>query len=215
MIAFIFAHLDDESYGPLGTIAKLSKDNEVFVLALCNGSRPGATVSNSRKNAFAQICNNLNIQYEILDNDDCTLEIAKVTSEISKFIAKFKPSTIYTHSVNDIHRDHRMVAEACIVASRPKPDSSVNTVYSCEIPAASEWGFGQYGQFSPNVYEDISEYIQIKKDLLSLYSTETYDYPDARSVQHTVDLARIRGSQVGFDYAESFQLVFSRNHKTH
>ena len=214
MIAFIFAHLDDESFGPSGTIAKLAKDNEIFILSVSNGSRPGAMVANQRRIAFDNVCSRLGVRGISLDYDDCTLEIDKITSQISRFVADYKPTTIYTHSLTDIHRDHRMVAEACLVASRPKPDSTVNAIYSCEIPAATEWGFGQYGNFTPNVYEDISEFIETKKYLLGLYTTETYEYPDARSIQHTVDISKVRGSQSGFDYAEAFQLVFSRNHRT-
>jgi hypothetical protein len=42
-----------------------------------------------------------------------------------------------------------------------------------------------------------------------LYSTETYDYPDARSIENIVNLAKYRGSVVGVTHAESFRLVFS------
>jgi len=44
-ILFIFAHPDDEAYGPAGTISKLAKDgNDVVVVSLCNGRRPGMEV---------------------------------------------------------------------------------------------------------------------------------------------------------------------------
>lgn len=214
MIAFIFAHPDDESFGPLGTIAKLAKDNEVFVLSICNGSRPGTQVEIIRKNTFNDVCNYLGAQSATLEYDDCRLDLITISEVINAFIHNNKPSVVYTHSLTDVHRDHRIVAEACLVASRPKPESSVNSLYFCEIPAATEWAFNQHGAFTPNVYVDISEFINTKKHLLNLYSTETYDYPDARSIQHMVDLAKIRGSQSGFEYAEAFQLVFSRNHKS-
>jgi Uncharacterized proteins, LmbE homologs len=40
-VAFIFAHLDDESYGPLGTIAlHIKQGDEVIVVSMCRGNRP-------------------------------------------------------------------------------------------------------------------------------------------------------------------------------
>ncbi len=56
-------------------------------------------------------------------------------------------------------------------------------------------------------------YITLKQLALSKYTTETYDYPDARSVESMITLSKYRGYQVGFNYAEAFQLVFSRYRK--
>ena len=56
-IFFLFAHPDDEAYGPAGTIAKLSKDNQVIVVSLCNGARPGYEhVADARSFAFIKSC---------------------------------------------------------------------------------------------------------------------------------------------------------------
>jgi len=46
---------------------------------------------------------------------------------------------------------------------------------------------------------------------LSLYTTETYAYPDARSIEAMEVRAKFRGTQVGVNFAEAFQLVFSKD----
>ena len=211
-ILFILAHPDDEAYGPAGTIAHLSKQDEVIVVSLCNGARPGSNhVKTGRVEAFTQSCELLGASSIIGDTNDCELKYDSTLSFIERCIAMYNPETVYTNNISDIHRDHRLVAECSMVACRPKPTSTVKKLYFCEIPSATPWSFGMIQpQFTPNEYRDITDVIELKKKVLGLYTTETYEFPDARSVEATEVLAKYRGSQSGFRYAEAHQLVFSR-----
>jgi len=211
-ILFVFAHPDDEAYGPAGTIAKLSKDNNVTVLSLCRGNRPGSEeVSESRQSAFMASCTLLGATPIILDYSDCQLEYNSVVKSIEQVINEVSPDTVYTHNISDIHKDHRLVAETCLVACRPKLGSNINELYMCEMIASTDWAFGQIEpQFAPNVYVDVTDYIMYKRQSMELYSSELYDFPDARSVVSMEILAKYRGKQVGMHFAESFKLVFSK-----
>lgn len=210
-IIFIFAHPDDESFGPGGTIAKLSKENDVHVFSLCNGARPGnENVSNQRVKSFYSACEMYGAKGTIHNVNDLSLSYSAVVKRIEAIVTQMKPDIVYTNSLSDIHVDHRLVAEGAMVACRPKPESTVKELYFCEIPASSDWSFNQLGpEFKPNVYEDITQFIDIKKQALSLYTTETYNYPDARSIRAMETRAKYRGTQIGVEYAECFQLIFS------
>jgi LmbE family N-acetylglucosaminyl deacetylase len=212
-ILFIFAHPDDEAFGPAGTIAKLAREgNQIWIVSMCQGNRPGAEdVASSRQTAFASSCTALGAYPVLLKSNDVYLDYHVAVNEITRIVNGVKPDTVYTHSMADIHRDHRITAEACMVACRPKPDCSVQALYTCEIPASSDWAFDQFGKFRPQVYVDITEYIEIKRKIIELYSTEVYEYPDARSIMSMEVMAQNRGRQVGYDYAEAFQLVYSRD----
>lgn len=209
-IAFIFSHLDDEAYGPAGTIKKLSERNEVFVVSLCKGDRPGKEeVSDSRKYSFLESCKILGAIPIILDNSDCLLEYRKTLMEIENIINYLKPQSVYTNNISDIHRDHRIVSESSLVACRPKPGSSVKEFHMCEIPSSTDWSFNQIEPiFTPNKYVDITNYMDYKIRSLSLYQTELYNYPDSRSLKSVEVLAMHRGKQVGCHYAESFKQIF-------
>jgi len=211
-ILFIFAHPDDESYGPAGTIAKLANNHEVVVISLCNGARPGnEQVADLRTDAFIKACQLLGSKYEIYSTPDCALEYDSTLKTIETLINHYQPSIVYTHNISDIHRDHRLVAECCMVACRPKPNSPVNELYFCEMPSSTAWSFNQLTpNFEPNVYNDIGEYIDIKKQVMTLYSTEIYNFPDARSIEAMETLAKYRGYTIGFRYAEAFKLIFSK-----
>jgi len=212
-ILFIFAHPDDEAYGPAGTIAKLVKEgHSVFISSLCIGDRPGSeTVSKSRGEAFSESCKKLGVKdYSILGYHDAKLTIEDSIKAVEKEVKKYKPDIVYTHNISDLHRDHRLVAEAAMVACRPKPNSTVKKLYMCEIPSSTDWTFGELDPvFVPNVYTDVSSAIHTKVQVMGFYSTEIYNYPDARSVESMECLAMYRGKQIGVHRAEAFKLVFS------
>ncbi len=210
-ILFILAHPDDESYGPAGAIAKLAQDHNVTVVSLCNGSRPGnENVAAYRAGIFSRNCELVNAKWKIYNSQDCTLEYDSVLKTVEALVDFDKPDVVYTHNISDIHRDHRLVAECCMVACRPKPESTVQALYMCEIPASTEWGFGQFGDFKPNTFVDITDFMPHKIKMLEQYKSEVYMHPDARSVENMRVLAEKRGMNVGVRFAEAFQLVFQK-----
>ena len=209
-ILFLIAHPDDEAYGPFGTIAKLAKEHKVTVFCICNGERPGnKQVSADRVFAFKANCEQLGVEWRIQNNADCSLEYADTLANVEGIINFYRPDIVYTHSNTDLHNDHRILAETALVACRPKPDSLVNELYFFEIPQFAQ----SQSSFKPTTYKDITNYIDLKKQALERYATETYEFPDARSIEAVETLAKFRGYAVGVKYAEAFQLVFSRDHK--
>ena len=54
---------------------------------------------------------------------------------------------------------------------------------------------------------DISDYIEIKKKVLEVYSEEMRHLPHSRSIENAVRSNAMRGNSVGLDYAEAFFLV--------
>jgi len=214
-VAFIFAHLDDESYGPLGTIAThVKQGDEVIVVSMCRGNRPGADVQGERVRTFTEICDMLGVESIVQDQSDTRMTRDETQFRVNKLIEDVEPDVVYTHFNGDAHQDHRLLSECVLIACRPKPESTVKELLMCELPASTEWAFGQFGDFSPNVFKDVSDLIELKQEALEMYETETYDYPDARSVDSMKILAAQRGKQCGVNYAEAFQLVFSLSRKT-
>lgn len=211
-IAFIFAHLDDESFGPAGTISKLCESNEVTIVSLCKGNRPGNEhVEVNRLEAFHNVCSYFGAKSLVFENSDCKLDLEKCLVDVESAIRDIQPEVVFTNNISDIHRDHRIVSESVMVACRPKPESTVNQLYMCEIPASTEWSMGQIEPiFTPNYFVDVTKHMHKKRHVLSLYDTETYSYPDARSEKSMIVLSEFRGKQVGFDNAESFKLIYSR-----
>lgn len=210
---FVIAHPDDEAYGPYGTMARLVQEgHKVTLFCLCNGQRPGAeSVSADRVFALKANCEQLDIEWKIWDNKDLSLELNDTAHLLTTLISNGQYDVVYTHNISDINHDHRVVADAAMIACRPKPNSSVKELYFFEVPSSTDWTFSQIKPvFEPTTYVDISDYIETKKLALSRYHTETYEFPDARSIEATTTLAKYRGYQAGLEYAEAFRLVFCR-----
>ena len=214
-VLFLIAHPDDEAYGPYGTMVNLVRQgHDVTVFCICNGERPGSKeVSAGRVFGYKDNCEIAGVKWKIQNNADLTLEYSDTVSNVCGIIEHFEPEVVYTHNISDLNNDHRIVAEACLVACRPKPNSTVKELYFFEIPSSTDWTFNQVQPaFEPNTYVELNEDVmKLKQIALSRYDTETYEYPDARSVEAMTTLAKYRGYQVGYNYAEAFKLVFQKS----
>jgi len=50
-------------------------------------------------------------------------------------------------------------------------------------------------------------YIDIKKQVLKVYSAEMHQTPHSRSIDNAIRLNAVRGNSIGVDYAEAFVLI--------
>ncbi len=212
-VLFLYAHPDDEAFAAAGTIRKhVDAGDEVIVVSMCNGARPGAReVAKQRGEAFVRSCELLGVQGGIGIEADLSMSYNMIINFAVDAIASIHPDIVYTNSPTDINADHRQLAEAVMVACRPKPGSTVRKLYFSEITSSTPWSFGQInGSFEPNTFVDISDYVDAKEAAIKLYSTEIYGYPDARSYEAALVHAAHRGTTIGVQAAEAFKLVFSK-----
>ena len=64
--------------------------------------------------------------------------------------------------------------------------------------------------FIPNVFVDISEFIEQKIEIMKIYESEVMIDNLPRSISAIKHLAGFRGSRIGVDFAEAFMLLFER-----
>jgi len=116
-----------------------------------------------------------------------------------------KPHIVYTHSLADLHADHREVHERVMVACRPS--SGVKAIYAFETPSATEWGLRP---FLPTRYVDIGSTIRRKNEALNAYRSELRPPPHPRNVAGVIKVAQFRGLTAGMEYAEAFEVIRER-----
>ena len=131
-----------------------------------------------------------------------------VTRKFSDVTGEIKPHIVFIPHEGDIHIDHQDTAHAAMVALRPPQNPQLCAILAYETLSETEWSTpNPKNFFIPNVWCDITDTIEIKKSAMLCYQSQIRDYPHPRSIRAIVALAEYRGSNVGFDYAESFMLI--------
>ena len=62
-------------------------------------------------------------------------------------------------------------------------------------------------QFRPNLYINISDTLEMKFNAISIYDFEMQPHPFPRNKELIESLAKLRGSESGFNAAEAFMLL--------
>ena len=218
-ILIVVAHPDDEILGCGGLIARNRGKSEFRIVFMAEGSSC-RYLKNQRDEISKAISERTNQAIKslslmgILDVHFTDLECGKLDQvpilemnrEIEKHIFEFQPDTVISHSSKDTNSDHRRVAEATLMATRPGAMNYVANVFACEILSSSEWAFSE--AFLPNYFLPLSkEHLDLKISSLLVYESEVKTFPFPRSPRGLTTLAQYRGMQSAHEYAEAFQAI--------
>jgi len=213
-ILVIAAHSDDEALGYSGTIAKhIKQGDSVHLLFMTDGvaSRAGGRDGEKRLTAAQDAAQILEVSsftsLNFPDNKMDSIPLLDIVKEIENTIVQTQPEVIYTHHIGDLNIDHQITHKAVVTACRPQPGFCVEEIYAFEVLSSTEWNTPGVEAFSPNVFIDITDYIDIKKQVLEVYSEEMHQPPHSRSIDNALRLNALRGNSVGVDYAEAFELI--------
>jgi len=216
-ILVIGAHPDDETFGMGGTILRYTSNNYVVhVLIVTDGS------SSQYKNSLdmikkkkleakkaMQVLGVKNIEFNTLpDMKLDTIPHVDINKILEKKIQEFRPDIVYTHHWGDINKDHRMVFESTLVATRPTPSQKVKKIYTYETPSSTEWQAPViYDAFIPDTYVDIYNFLEKKMRAIRYYKSEIRKYPHPRSIKAVKIYNKKNGISVGKMAVERFKLV--------
>jgi len=216
----IGAHPDDEVLGCGGTIAaNAAKGGHTTVLIATEGSGAqnnyNQELMKRRHDQLMKCTGTLGAQEVVhWDYPDMELETVphlQLNAELQRFIQEGEYEYVLVHHPYDLNRDHQVLFRSVSVACRPTPGSPVNGLLAYHVNSSTDWSMASAAErFAPNVYVDISDFLEIKLKALAVYEEEALDYPHPRSIQAVRDRARVFGSEVGLHAAEGFNLVFLR-----
>ena len=208
-ILVIAPHPDDEVLGCGGTIIKnIKAGNEVFLCIMTKGEETyyGKEVLEEKRKEVLRVANLIGIKKVFFcDFIAASLDVVpqnEINHKLKEIIEECQPNELFIPHQGDLHKDHQIVFESTLIASRPH-SNTVKNLFSYEIPGIVK------NPFIPTVYEDINKEISYKIKAFKCYKSEIEKFPHPRSIESIESLSLQRGMESNLKKAESFELVRS------
>ena len=213
------AHPDDEVLGMGGTIAlhATAWGDDVRIVCVTDGSStqyPDEVSMRLQKNeeavrAAAELGVSDYIHLDLPDMRLDTIPHVEVNAVVDRELRDFVPQLVYT-VFPDVNRDHRALFDSVAVATRPTAGQPVRRLLAYAPTSSVEWTPPAISAFVPNWYVDVTQTFERKLAAFARYETEARPYPHPRSERALRAHAEFHGASAGFEYAEPFVLVRSR-----
>jgi len=212
MKVLVFApHNDDEVLGVGGTMARMAAEgHEVYVCEVTSGKNSGRVElikSEARKaHKLLGVKESIFLDLPVVELRDMLM--IELNRRFVETVQMVQPDVAFIPHKGDMHRDHYEVAMAAMVALRPVELPNLKAIYAYETLSETEWNMPTADNlFVPNVWVDISDYIDKKIDAMKCYETQIQKFPNPRSDKGIRALAEYRGSTICKEAAESFMLI--------
>lgn len=138
-----------------------------------------------------------------------TVALGEMVESISKVIQAVGAESIYLQNRSDVHTDHQLSFDAVYSCTKSFRFPFVRQILMYEVISETDFSPAlQAAAFVPNVFVDVTEFFKRKIEILKLYAGELMDEPFTRSIESVNAQARLRGSRIGVQYAEAFQLLY-------
>lgn len=220
-VLIVVAHPDDEVLGSGGLIHRLSELGHVIDCCILSGSvdarakRPRVAELVDDVHKARTILGYRNVQLGDFPNIEFNnVSHLRIVQYIERCIESYSSQIIFTHHPSDLNNDHTQTAHACLAASRLwQRRASVRrleALYFMEVSSSTEWSFpGHNSSFEANTFFELRQGdLDAKIAALGAYRNVMRPAPHPRSLENITALARYRGSQAGYVYAEAYQQVF-------
>ena len=143
-----------------------------------------------------------------------TVPMSDVIGAIASHIERIQPSDVYLPFRRDAHSDHAVVFDAGSAATKWFRYRSIMRIYAYETQSETDFDLAPDSLgFRPNVFVDVSEFIETKVEIAKIFASEFAEHPFPRSIDGMRALALIRGAASGFAAAEAFMLLRARIEK--
>ena len=211
----ISPHPDDEVLGAGGTLFKRKKSRKSNLLYWIIVTRLKPSTSKKkilkRNNEIKKISKlfgfkkvfQLNFNTTELDSSSKK----KLIQDFSDIFNEIKPNELFVPHFSDVHSDHKIVAEVISTCTKNFRFPFIKKILAYEVISETDFNLNRRQIFSPNYYEDISKFLTKKKNAMKIYKSEIKNFPFPRSIKTIDALAKLRGSQIGKNAAESFEIL--------
>lgn len=138
------------------------------------------------------------------------IPMSQLIDGLRQGIENVRPDVVYLIHDGDVHTDHHAVFTATLSVLKTfyMKKWGVRRILSFETLSSTEAAPQQsHRLFIPNVYTEVTPYLERKLELMAMYQTEVLSDPLPRGPSAIRALARYRGASIGVEYAEAFMLI--------
>lgn len=208
----IAVHPDDETLGCGGTLLKHKANGDEIHWLICTTIENSHSYYKQREKEIEKVSylydfkSVYNLRLKTARVDEYSM--SKLIEKISNIINKIKPNIIYLPFKGDVHSDHRKIFEASYSCTKAFRYPFVKKIYMMETLSETEFAPStKEDSFIPNVFIDISDFMDKKLEIVKVFKSEIEEHPFPRSIKNIKALATFRGASAGAKYAESFILL--------
>ena len=211
-ILVVAVHPDDETLGCGGALLKHKANGDEIHWLICTTIGETHNYYETREDEIRKVTNIYkfddvhNLKLKTMQIDEYSM--SELVSKISKIINAVKPNILYLPFKADVHSDHRKIFEAAYSCTKSFRYPFIKKIYMMETLSETEFSLiTKDDSFVPNVFVDISDYMDKKIEAIKVYKSEIGNHPFPRSEKNIRALATYRGATSSCDYAESFMLL--------
>ena len=215
-IVVVAPHPDDETLGCGGTILKHKRmgDQVYWLIVTCISeefgfSKDRVRLRNEEIDQISKIYDfdsvyNLRLPTTKLDE----IPLGEMIASVGRIFERIEPEVVYIPYRGDVHSDHKVVFDVVVSCSKWFRYNSIRRVLAYETLSETDFGINPENHgFRPNVFIDMSVYLEKKIKILNIYKGEVGEFPFPRSEQAVRALAHLRGATAGCNAAEAFMLL--------
>jgi LmbE family N-acetylglucosaminyl deacetylase len=199
----IAAHPDDAELMVGGIIALLVRHGISVTVALFTIAAEVPWAAPRRKEAAHEAA-------RILGHEVCWVEEGRYdhvvdipeprcVALIDRLLAEHRPDVVFSHGMLDSHCDHAQLGR-CVVAAMRQSSAQFFAFGPSEYRAQPAYAF------VPDVFVDVSSYVDEKKAAIQCYNYEGAPYHELRANDVAL-LNRADGIRCGAEYAETLRVV--------
>jgi len=215
-ILVIAVHPDDETLGCGGTLLKHKANGDEIHWLIATDIKESEGFEKTTVEKREEEINKVKELFGFSSVNRLGLSTTKIDeygmsdliSKISSIVYKVKPNIIYLPFKGDVHSDHKYIFDAAYSCTKIFRHPFIKKLYMMETLSETEFSLStKEDSFVPNVFVDISEFMDKKIELMNIYESEIGKHPFPRSERNIRALATFRGATCGHEYAESFVLL--------
>jgi LmbE family N-acetylglucosaminyl deacetylase len=211
-VLILAVHPDDETLGCGGTLLKHKANGDEIHWLIGTQTDPATEFYKKREKEIEKVSalytfdSVHNLALRTMQVDEYTM--SELIGKISNVINEIRPNIIYLPFKSDVHSDHRHIFEAAYSCTKSFRYPFIKKIYMIETLSETEFSPStKEDSFIPNVFVDISKFMEKKLEIMKIFESEISEHPFPRSIRNLEALATLRGATAGCEYAESFMLL--------